>query len=376
MAKKKIYYLNPDSVPEKMFIGGKEEEITGIFMPYSPRALFCAKCGHMIDCRDRRESSPSFEGQKCPECGAEHTANSIIYGFSYVGSTINEEKVEFSTRKGEIRRTMISYKLESTGENLFSVATMPAKVDYFPLSHLSERWVPKAFKQQLVDKYGDQIHPMIKVLLETELKTTSSYASTYYNRLDQVQDIMDNNPALLTSLLEAFRSDSSMTYEKFEQMYPEYLLPLDARLIKDYNPIEDRNRSWSKPYIWKPVSAYANYEALTCVVAYYKRDLISHHVMRQILEKPAAFKNPTFIPAFKANYLQFNGFLDDLIEDGRKLESTIFDIKAYYIKKSREYFIEQGYTPAQIDAALDSTKNGQFGLAFLNAIGSTRRKKK
>jgi hypothetical protein len=271
---------------------------------------------------------------------------------------------------------MISYKLESTGENLFSVATMPAKVDYFPLSHLSERWVPKAFKQQLVDKYGDQIHPMIKVLLETELKTTSSYASTYYNRLDQVQDIMDNNPALLTSLLEAFRSDSSMTYEKFEQMYPEYLLPLDARLIKDYNPIEDRNRSWSKPYIWKPVSAYANYEALTCVVAYYKRDLISHHVMRQILEKPAAFKNPTFIPAFKANYLQFNGFLDDLIEDGRKLESTIFDIKAYYIKKSREYFIEQGYTPAQIDAALDSTKNGQFGLAFLNAIGSTRRKKK
>ncbi len=375
MARKKIYYFDGASIPETMFVKGVETPITGVFISYSPRAMFCRHCGFMLDCKDRRESVPSFEGIKCPECGTEHTANSVLAGFSYIGSNIQEEKVTYSVRKNMLKKITTTYKLASTGENLFALEKSASNTEYFPLSHISARWVPKDFKKTLIEEYGNKIDPMVKLLIETDMKTNNCYTSTYFERLDQVKDIIENHPTLFVNLLDAFKSDASMRCDKFEDMYPEYLLPLTAQLIKDYNPIEDRNRSWSKPYQWNPVSAYTNYEALTCVVSYYKSGLISHHVMRQILEKTKAFKNPTFIPSFKANYLQFNGFLDDLIEEGKPLESTVFDIKAYYARKTRNYFIEQGYTGIQIDEALANTKHGQYGLDFLNAIGSTRRKK-
>lgn len=376
MAKRKIYSFNGESLPDTFNIGGEEVTVTGIFIPYHPRAMFCKNCGYVTNANDRRENQPSFDGLVCPECGTIHTSKSVLYNWTYVNSMCSTMKLDYSSRKHEIKKTTIDYKLIAPGECLLSLEKLPEKVEYYPITALAERWATTKFKQELLDKYGNKLDPMVKLLLETEVVGKSSYASSYYGRLSQVQDIYDNYPTLLNNLLEAFRSDSSMRCERFESMYPEYLLPLTAQLIKDYNPVEERNRSWSKPYVWKPTSAYANYEALTCVVSYYKSGLISFSNMKTILEKTEAFKNPTFIPAFKANYLQFNNFLDDLIEEQRSLSSTIFDIKNYYIKKSKNYFIEQGYTPDQVQAALDSTKYGQYGLDFLNAIGSTRRKKK
>lgn len=373
MAKRKIYMFNGDSLPDTIINDGTEVAITGIFLYYRPRAMFC-KCGYCLDCTDRRESNPSFEGFKCPECGTVHGAKSIMTGFNYVGSSSGYQKLDYSVRKNEIKKTTITYKLVETGECLYSLEKQSDVVEYFPLSKLCERWVTRSFKKKLIDQYGDKLHPMLKVVIEAELQSNSHYAANYYSRLDQVQDIMDNNPALLLSLLEAFRNYPDVKYADFENMYPEYLLPLTAQLIKDYNPMEERSRTYSKPYNWRPASAYANYEALTCVVAYYKSGHISHHVMRNILDRPEAFKNPTFIPAFKTNYLQFTNFLDDLANDGKPLASTIFDIKAYYSNKSKKFFLDQGYSTEQFQTALDSTKHGQFGLDFLNGIGKLRRK--
>jgi hypothetical protein len=94
--------------------------------------------------------------------------------------------------------------------------------------------------------------------------------------------------------------------------------------------------------------------------------------MYTILDYVSATQNPSFVKAFKANYLQMATYLKDLKESGANLKSTPFDVKAYYSAKNRRFFINYGLTVDQVDDAYADAKDG---LELLINLGSTRRKR-
>ena len=189
--------------------------------------------------------------------------------------------------------------------------------------------------------------------------------------MDIVQDVYDSNPQLLVPVLNAMNQEP-VKYEVFEGMYPEYLLPLTAKLIRDLNPIEERRRTYSQPHKWHKLGDYSNIEAVTCVVSYYKSGLISFNQMRNLLDYVDALRNPCFVRSFKANYLQMENYIEDLKSDGVNVSKVLFDVKDYYNSKSRKFFINYGLTPAQVNDAFAGAKDG---LDLLITLGSTRRKK-
>lgn len=370
MARRINWVFNEASIPDYVTVDGKKVEITGVFTSYRPRAMFC-KCGYMTNCKDRGESNPTFEGYVCPECGRKHAENSVLNQFGWVGSEMSYYEYSYDGKK--INQKTVAYKLASPGENMLSL-TKKEENEMFTLEEIGrdrKHGVPKYFKDVLRTEYVDQIHPMMKLLLDAEIDKGFSYGTDYYNRLDIVEDVYNANPQLFTTVLAAMRV-APVSYETFEMMYPEYLLPLSEKLIRDYNPVEDRNRSYSQPMKWHSIGEYSNIEAVTCVVSYYKSGLIAFRQMKNLLDKVNALKNPCFVRAFKANYLQMENYIEDLEAEGVNVSKVLFDVKDYYNTKSRKFFIEYGLTPAQVNDAFASSKDG---LDLLITLGSTRRKK-
>jgi hypothetical protein len=281
------------------------------------------------------------------------------YEYSYDGKKIHQQK--------------IIYKLESPSENILTLKKTEETLVYSFLEVKMDRQhsLPNYFKNELRTKYVDQIHPMMKVLFDAELDNNLSYGSTYYGLLDIVQDVYDSNPQLLVPILNAMNQEP-VKYEVFEGMYPEYLLPLTAKLIRDLNPVEERRRTYSQPHKWHNIGDYSNIEAVTCVVSYYKSGLISFNQNRNLLDYVYALRNPCFVRSFKANYLQMENYIEDLKSDGVNVSKVLFDVKDYYNSKSRKFFINYGLTPAQVNDAFAGAKDG---LDLLITLGSTRRKK-
>ena len=370
MARKINWVFNEATIPDYVTVEGNQIPITGVFTAYRPRAMFC-KCGYMINCKDRGENNPTFEGYVCPECGRVHTETSVLNRFGWVGSTM--EYYEYSYDGHKIHQKKIIYKLESPSENILTLKKTEETLVYSFLEVKMDRQhgLPNYFKNELRTKYVDQIHPMMKVLFDAELDNNLSYGSTYYGRLDIVQDVYDSNPQLLVPILNAMNQEP-VKYEVFESMYPEYLLPLTAKLIRDLNPIEERRRTYSQPHKWHKIGDYSNIEAVTCVVSYYKSGLISFNQMRNLLDYVDALRNPCFVRSFKANYLQMENYIEDLKSDGVNVSKVLFDVKDYYNSKSRKFFINYGLTPAQVNDAFAGAKDG---LDLLITLGSTRRKK-
>lgn len=372
MARRINWVFNEASIPDYIMDDGKKIEITGVFVSYRPRAMFC-KCGYMTNCKDRGEQNPTFEGYVCPECGRQHKEDSVLNHFGWVGATMSYRDYSYDGKY--INHKTVTYKLVLTGENMLSLTKEEENRQFtftdIGLYHKNGDGIPRYFKDILRTNHADQLHPMMKLLFDAEVDKGFAYASTYYNRLNIVEDVYNANPQLFTTILSAMRS-APVTYEEFENMYPEYLLPLSEKLIRDYNPVEDRSRTYSQPMKWHPIKAYSNIEAVTCVVSYYKSGLIAFRQMKNLLDKVDALKNPCFVRAFKANYLQMENYIEDLESDGVNVSKIFFDVKDYYNTKSRKFFVEYGLTPTQVNDAFASSKDG---LDLLITLGSTRRKR-
>lgn len=357
---KKNYYFNEKTIPDYVTVEGKQVPITGVFTSYRPRAMFC-KCGYMLNCKDRGERYPTFDGYVCPECGRVHTETSVLNRFGWVGSTM--EYFEYSYDGKKIHQKKIIYKLEEQLTNMFNLQKTEETRIYSFIEADRQHAIPHYFKNELRTTYADLLHPMMKVLLDAELDNNLNYGYMYYGRLDIVQDVYDSNPQLLVPILNSMYNEP-VSYAVFEGMYPEYLLPLTAKLIRDMH--------WSKTHPWHKIGEYSNLEAVTCVVSYYKSGLISFSQMRNLLDKVDALRNPCFVRSFKANYLQMENYIEDLKADGVNVSNVIFDVKDYYHNKSRKFFINYGLTPTQVNDAFAGAKDG---LDLLITLGSTRRKK-
>lgn len=370
MAKRNInYVLDHETAPKIIPVNNIYKTMTGLKMTWSPLAFFCLNCGHYTYIR-QKDYSMSFDGYVCPDCGVVHTKDTILE--KNYGDEMEFRKWEF-INSGEVGIRIIKYKLERPGENLLRFRKMPDEVRRMTMAQaLNDRSCPEVFVDELREEHGEQLDPMLVKLLDMRKNNKCWSIGQYYDKLHLVKNLNDNNPALLIPLMEALRG-ASVSYQAFEDMYPSYLLPLTARLIKDYNPWEDRNRTYSKPYAWNPVSVYKNYEALTCVVNYYHSGLISFKQMQKLLEYPKAINNPSFIPAFKANFMQMEAFLADMQNDGYDIGTMPLNVRQYYSDKTFAFFEEQGYTTEQVIEAFDSTK-GDY-LDILIRMGSTRRKR-
>ena len=367
-AKKQTWFFDHTTLPKKLIHDGEEMEVTGIFLSYSPRAMFCGGCGTMYNCREL--NSVTFDGYICPTCGMVHSNKTVINERLHVGGCFDGKAIIY--KGGNIHETSTTYKLQETGKKLFRIETGETKTQIVPLS----KWrnYSRSLKQKFLDTYRNELPDMFVVLAELELANKLGYSNSsgFYDHLDVVQDYYDKNPALIVELLNA-NDGVFMKYDQFEALYPEYLLPLTGRLIKDFNPAYYARYHWSNPPKFPSIDSFANYEALMCVISYYKSGLISFNQMIELLNCPKGLNNPAFIKTFKKNYMQMSNYLSDLGDDMVNVSRCQFDVKEYYRQKTIKYFLDYGYTMDQVAAAMDGAKDE---LDFLNRIGSTRRKLK
>ena len=98
MARKINWVFNEATIPDYVTVEGNQVPITGVFTAYRPRAMFC-KCGYMLNCKDRGENNPTFEGYVCPECGRVHTETSVLNRFGWVGSTMEYYEYSYDGKK-------------------------------------------------------------------------------------------------------------------------------------------------------------------------------------------------------------------------------------------------------------------------------------
>ena len=368
MAKKQTWFFDHTTLPKKLIINGEERDITGIFLCYSPRAMFCGECGTMYNCREF--TSIDFDGYVCPTCGTVHSNKSVVNERLHIGGYFSDTIISYDGRN--IVEVSKRYDIKETGKKLFRIEAGDTKTQ---ILHISKwRSYSNALKRKFLEENRARLPEMFIVLAELELegKISSYSCGGYYERLDIVKDYYTNNPALLIDLLNA-NDGVFMKYDEFEACFPDYLLPLTGKVIKDHNPAYYRKYSWNSRPELPPIESFANYEALMCVVSYYKSGLISYNQMVELLNMPKGLNNPYFVQAFKKNYMQMGTYLRDLSEKVSNISTCKFDLKEFYRQKTINYFVEYGYTLDQVIDALDGAKDE---LDFLNRIGSTRRKLK
>ena len=322
----------------------------------------------MYNCREF--NSINFDGYICPTCGTVHSNKSVINERLSIGSSFYDTEIEFNGKA--IIETSAQYKVQSTGNKLFKIEAGEKKQQVVPLHKW--RQYSRSLQEKFLDQYRDALPEMFVVLAEMELNgKLSRYGNGgFYERLDLVKDYYEKNPALLAELMDA-NEGVYMKYDDFEALFPDYLLPLTAKVIKDHNPAYYTKYSWNKRPELPPAEKFSNYEALMCVVSYYKSGLISYNQMVELLNCPKGMNNPYFVKTFKKYYMQMAQYLNDLSKDVANITTCKFDVKEYYRQKTIKYFVDYGYTLDQVVAALDNAKDE---LDFLNRIGSTRRKLK
>jgi predicted HTH domain antitoxin len=272
-----------------------------------------------------------------------------------------------------ITQVSYEYKMESCGDKLWKVVAVPEKREVHSFADIGNRnKVPEYIRTELVENYADQLDPTLLALLMSK----SSYAANYYNKLGVAKTFFEQSPAMAEVVMNAIRGDQyhgkEITYELFESLYPEYMLPLTPRLVRDYNPLDGIRYSYSKKE-FKAEHEYKNYEALAYVINLYKSELISFNQMYDLLMSPEALNNPLFVVAFKKNFMQMNSFVNELVHENLNPEYTNMDLKSHYWNKTKEFFKEYGYTDKQIAEAFNG--EGSTLKQFI-AMGATRRSRK
>jgi hypothetical protein len=372
--KKPAYLFNVSTAPKTWNC----KEVKGLRFNY-PNVFVCLgdnngqPCGCVHKLR-QKDWNMDFNGFVCNECKTVHESDKII-DHIYSGGMTSTEWVFVDANTVGIRK--LQYKLNRPdGENgsLLELTKLPDEVQKFSIGDaLAHSNITREFKKELTTTYRDKIDPMLLKLLELAEESYSNEWSIchYYKNLPAARDLYENNPTLFVPLMEALRG-ANIKYSEFEAMYPDYLLPLSKRLIKDYNPYNERSNSWRSPTIWKPLSAYKNYEALTCVVSYYQSGLISFSQMKNIINNTQALENPLFVAAFKNNFMQMESYLKSIEHAGISPRAASFDIKDHFTKKSQKYFESLGYTPEQINEAWSSDEDP---LVQIINLGSMRKKR-
>ncbi len=358
----------------RWYINEKGEKVTFAAVHYRVNTvsyLVCTECGDQVSTKDLKGQATDFTGRVCPKCGKVIGSQGEVLELESWYSTRGQQfhSYDFDPKTNTIIKTTRAFKLVSTGERLWAIEQSPDEISRIELNQLGNHNVPSTLKDTILEKYGDKIAPILKILL----KSKSSYARNYYDKLKVAQDLYDNAPALFDSLLDAIRGDAlygkHVTFDMFESLYPEYLLPLTPKLIKDYNPMDGMRYHYSKKE-WNKPSVYHNYEAVTYVVNMYKAELISFNMMYNLLQNIEALDNPMFVTSFKRNFMQMDNYISEIKFDGKDPRTAPLDLKTHYWENSMQFFRDQGYTAEQVDMAFSG--EGRMLQKFIK-MGETRR---
>jgi hypothetical protein len=227
--------------------------------------------------------------------------------------------------------------------------------------------------RKILAEHGHEMDPMLVELVTMGLDDREAryVVQNYYNKLHLARNLKNANPELFFDLMKALKGHD-VSYEEFVSMYPPYLGDLTKKLLSSYNAYEDRNRSYGRPYIWQPDSAYTDKRNLNAVVESFKNDTINFSNMQRILEYPKAINNPTFYRAFKVYRNQMARYLVKMANEGKDLLHVDLDVPCYYVSKNYEYFRSCGYSDEQILETHDGSKEP---LDSLVELSGKRRKK-
>ena len=357
------------------YINAEGKKITFAAVHYQVNTvsyLCCTECGDQVSTKELRGEQADFTGRVCPKCGKVISCkDEVLYLYSWYGSRGEKfSSYDFDPATKMIKETIAEFKLVSTGERLWKVEQLPSTVNMLPLTDINKRNIPRTFKERILNEYADKIDPTLRMLLACN----SSYAVNYYNKLNIAKNLYENaGPALFVPMIEAIRGDTvygkDVTFEVFESLYPEYLLPLTPKLIKDYNPMDGMRYHYSKKE-WQKPSAYTNYEAVTYVVNMYKAELISFTMMYNLLQDIEALDNPMFVTSFKRNFMQMDNYISEIRFDGQNPRTATLDLKTHYWESNMQFFRDQGYTAEQVDTAFSG--EGRMLQMFIK-MGETRR---
>lgn len=324
----------------------------------------------------QKDYSRNFDGYKCPICGTVHKKENILELMSYRETAfVFWEYVNVNS----MRKITVKYRTEATpidGTKTYHIAikTLTPEVAHHSfVDVLTSHAISYDHIRKILAEHGHEMDPMLVELVTMGLEDHEAryVVQNYYHKLHLARNLKNANPELFFDLMKALKGHD-VSYEEFVSMYPPYLGDLTKKLLSSYNAYEDRNRSYGRPYIWQPDSAYTDKRNLNAVVESFKNDTINFSNMQRILEYPKAINNPTFYRAFKVYRNQMARYLVKMANEGKDLLHVDLDVPCYYVSKNYEYFRSCGYSDEQILETHDGSKEPLDSLVELS--GKRRRK--
>lgn len=387
MAKIK-WKLDLSTLPKSITKGNEEYEINGCFRSSSPRALFC-RCGAFIRADERKENNPSWDGFECPECGHVFSQTDVL-DVGWYCAQFKEHHV-YKTTLDIVLRQYISHIDKSTHtmtiENASKVEAS-FNINSADLFRDPNKLTMDAMK--MISEKGEMTNVHIKVLVDFIIryrlpigrKNVSNPIPLLQRSFAEIAEFMldveANNPAIICEVWNEIMNcgvniPRNYTYEKYEAEYPNYMRPLNPKVVHDWQMYYEKRRGYTSRATIPMSVPEKCIDNTNLVFSYYMMGLISKNQFEEIINKYSVLSNPNFSKFFKSNYVQAGSYIDSLVEENKDLSTDSLDIKNWYLEKNMKFFVEQGYTEMQVCDAINSG-NGNY-LDVLIAMGSTRRLK-
>ena len=381
---------------------GKTRSIHGVYSLRTPKEILFCRCG----AANRAQFSVDYlcckcDGFVCTGCGHSFTSDEVMvnyysiqdFEFNFLKNGIEKEEYRFS-----LQEDVSSQK----GGSKITLVRTHVKRDPPTFVNWTDRTLWQRFDQsiqdEIIEKYRSIANPDLVQVLEyckkNNIKTSKELKdcmgleackiwmnfhakASDENERQLVPLIMDDinrglsycNSAMY-SFGRAGMTKIPQTFAAYERLLPDYMLPLDAKVIKDTKPFYESVVKYNR-YEWPKITAETQ-ESMELMIHYYRSGLLPINSLQELIQETEILMNPGFARFFKAYYPQASTFIQTLKHDGCDLKTHDLNLKETYYEKNLGYFEEYGMTQEQIATAVDAA-NGNY-LDLLINLGKTRRK--